>query len=71
MVIFASWQTRRRPDAHKRLILLATIGLADAALGRFQWNRMGLSPAAGAVTGLGLPIVLVIGARLLRFLIGP
>ncbi len=59
-VIFASWRTRRRPDAHKRLVLLATIALVDAALGRFPWSRMGLSPAAGAVTGLGILILLVI-----------
>ncbi len=59
-VILASWLTRRRPDAHKRLILLATIGLTDAALGRFPWDRMGMSPAAGAVTGLGLLVALVV-----------
>lgn len=60
VIIFASWSTRRRPDAHKRLILLATIGLADAALGRFPWDRFGLSPAAGAVIGLGSLILLLI-----------
>ena len=60
VVIFASWRARRRPDAHKRLILLATIGLAEAALGRFPWSQMGFSPAAGAVTGLGLLVLLVI-----------
>jgi hypothetical protein len=60
VVIFASWRTRRQPDAHKRLILLATIGLADAALGRFPWAKIGFSPAAGAVTGLGILIVLLV-----------
>ena len=60
VIIFASWQTRRRPDAHKRLILLSTIALSDAALGRFPWGRMGFSPAAGAVTGLGLLILMLI-----------
>jgi hypothetical protein len=39
IVIFASWRTRRKPDSHKRLILLATIGLAEAAFGRFPWHR--------------------------------
>jgi hypothetical protein len=58
IVIFASWQARRRPDAHKRLILLATIGITGAAFGRFPWDRMGLPPAAGAVTGVGTLIVL-------------
>jgi hypothetical protein len=60
IVIFASWRARRKPASHKRLILLATIGLADAALGRFPWQQMGLSPAQGAVTGLGILILLVI-----------
>ncbi len=60
IVIFASWRARRRPDAHKRLILLSTIALSDAALGRFPWDRMGMSPAAGAVTGLGILLFLII-----------
>jgi chromate transport protein ChrA len=60
VVILASWRARRRPDSHKRLVLLATIGLVDAALGRFPWNQLGLSPAAGAVTGLGILILLVV-----------
>jgi hypothetical protein len=60
ILIFASWRARRRPDAHKRLILLATIGLVEAALGRFPWARMGLSPAGGAVAGLGVLVLLVI-----------
>jgi len=60
VLIFAAWQTRRRPDAHKRLILLGTIALVDAALGRFPWGRFGMSPAAGAVTGLGMLIVLLV-----------
>ena len=65
IVIFASWRARRRPDSHKRLILFATIGLADAALGRFPWSKMGMSPAAGAVTGLGILILFVIAYDLI------
>jgi hypothetical protein len=60
IVIYASWKTRRQPDAHKRLILLATAGLVEAAFGRFPWAKLGLPPAAGALTGLGVLIVLVI-----------
>jgi len=60
IVIFAAWRTRRKPDTHKRLILLATISLTEAAFGRFPWNLIGLPPAAGAVTGLGFLILLVI-----------
>lgn len=60
IVIFASWRARRKPDSHKRLILLATIALSDAALGRFPWHRMGFSPAQGAVAGLGILILLLV-----------
>ena len=60
IVIYASWRARRRPDVHKRLILIATIGLVEAAFGRFPWDRIGLPPAAGAVTGLGIMVLLVI-----------
>jgi hypothetical protein len=65
IVIFASWRARRKPDTHKRLILFATIGLVDAALGRFPWNHLGLPPAAGAVIGLGMLLLLVIGYDLI------
>jgi hypothetical protein len=60
IVISASWRARRRPDAHKRLILIATMGLIAAAFGRFPWSRIGLPPAAGAVTGLGFLLLLLI-----------
>jgi hypothetical protein len=60
VVIFAAWKTRRKPDSHKRLILLATIGLSDAALGRFPWQAIGFSPALGAVTGLSILILLLV-----------
>jgi len=57
IVIYASWRARRRPDAHKRLIMLATMGLVGAAFGRFPWERIGLPPAAGAATGIGVLIL--------------
>jgi hypothetical protein len=60
VVIYAAWQARRRPETHKRLVLLATIGLVEAAFGRFPWARIGFPPAAGAVTGLGVMVLLVI-----------
>jgi len=60
VVIYASWRARRRPDAHKRLILIATVGLCGAAFGRFPWGRIGLPPAAGAVTGIGVLLLLLI-----------
>jgi hypothetical protein len=60
VLIFAAWQTRRRPDAHKRLILFATIALSEAALGRFPWTQMGVSPAVGPPVSLAVLILLVV-----------
>jgi hypothetical protein len=65
IVIYASWRARRRPDAHKRLILIATMGLVAAAFGRFPWARIGLPPAAGAATGLGCLLLLLLVYELL------
>jgi hypothetical protein len=60
IVIYSAWRARRRPDAHKRLILIATMGLVSAAFGRFPWDRIGLPPAAGAATGLGTLLLILI-----------
>lgn len=60
VLIVAAWRARRRPDAHKRLVLLATVGLSDAALGRLPWAQMGIPTAAGAVIGLAALILLVV-----------
>lgn len=67
IVIYAAWRARRTPDAHKRLILIATMGLVAAAFGRFPWARIGLPPAAGAVTGLGVLIFLLVVYELIAF----
>jgi hypothetical protein len=58
-IIYAAWRARRRPEAHKRLILIATMDLVAAAFGRFPWDSIGLPPAAGAVTGLGILLLLL------------
>lgn len=65
VVIFASWRARRRPDAHKRLIMIATMGLVAAAFGRFPWGRIGLPPAAGAMTGVGALLLIMMAFELL------
>jgi len=59
-VIYASWRARRRPDAHKRLILLATFSLVSAAFGRFHWDAVGIPLAAGPATGTGAMILLLL-----------
>jgi hypothetical protein len=61
IVIAAAWRARRRPDAHKRLVLLATISLSTAALGRIPWAQLALSPAAGPAIGLAALILLLVG----------
>ncbi len=65
VIIYASWRARRRPDAHKRLILIATMGLVAAAFGRFPWDRIGFPPAAGAVTGLGVLLLILLAFELI------
>ena len=65
IIIFAAWRARRKPDTHKRLVLLATIGLTEAAFARFPWHQIGLPPAAGAVTGLGILVLLIIAYDLI------
>jgi hypothetical protein len=65
IVIYASWRARRRPDAHKRLILIATMGLVAAAFGRFPWDRIGFPPAAGADAGLGVLLLIFIAFELI------
>jgi hypothetical protein len=65
VLIYGAWATRRKPDSHKRLILYATIAICDAALGRFPWGRIGVSPGTGAVAGLGLILLLPIAYDLI------
>lgn len=60
VVIAAAWKARRRPDAHKRLVVLATVSLSTAALGRIPWAQLELSPAAGPVIGLAALILLLV-----------
>lgn len=65
VIIYAAWRARRRPDAHKRLVLIATMDLVAAALGRFPWARIGFPPAAGAVTGLGILLLILVAYELI------
>jgi hypothetical protein len=62
VVVYASWRTRRTPAAHKRLVLLATIGLSSGGLIRFPWLRMGLGFLGNnaAVIALGLLLLMVV-----------
>lgn len=60
MVILFSYLARRRPDAHKRLVLFATLSIMDAALDRWPYEKVGLNFSAHTWTYLGfllLPVV--------------
>jgi hypothetical protein len=41
------------------------MGLVAAAFGRFPWARIGLPPAAGAATGLGILLLILIAYELI------
>jgi hypothetical protein len=60
ILIWAAWRTRRRPDAHKRLVLLATLSLVEAGFGRFPWRSLGLTPAVGAQGMVALFLVILV-----------
>jgi hypothetical protein len=46
VLVFFAWRARREPAAHKRLILIATIGLMDAAVGRWPVAFLQHNPKA-------------------------
>jgi hypothetical protein len=60
IVIFCSYLARRRPDAHKRLVLLATLSIMDAALDRWPYEKVGLSYSAHTWAYLGLLLLPII-----------
>ncbi|HKO18135.1 MAG TPA: hypothetical protein VJU82_04540, partial [Acidobacteriaceae bacterium] len=42
-----------------------TTGLVGAAFGRFPWDRIGLPPAAGAMTGVGVMLLILLAFELI------
>jgi len=46
VLVFFAYRARRRPAAHKRLILIATIALMDAAVGRWPIAFLQANPKA-------------------------
>jgi hypothetical protein len=46
VLVFFAWRARRRAAAHKRLILLATIAIMDAAVGRWPVHFLMANPKA-------------------------
>jgi len=46
VLVYFAWRARRRAAAHKRLILIATIALMDAAVGRWPIHFLQANPKA-------------------------
>ncbi len=46
VLVFFAYRVRRKPAAHKRLILIATIGIMDAAVGRWPIAFLQANPPA-------------------------
>lgn len=55
-----SWSARRQPATHKRAILLATIVLMDAAIGRWPVALLQAHPPLMGVVELGFILLLVV-----------
>jgi hypothetical protein len=52
-VMLCSYLARSRPDAHKRLVLVATLSIMDAAFDRWPYEKVGLSFSAHSWVFLG------------------
>lgn len=56
--VFFAWKMRRDPAAHKRLILLATIALMDAAIGRWPFAILQTHPPLMGLVELGFVLLM-------------
>lgn len=64
VLIFFAYRMRFQPAAHKRLILIATIAISQAAVGRWPVALLRARPQLGHVVMLGF-VLLVVGYDLL------
>jgi hypothetical protein len=55
-----SYRVRRRPAEHKRLIMIATITILDAAIGRFPFTIAPIGPAAMLAILFSFLLVMVV-----------
>lgn len=58
--VFFAWRTRRKPVAHKRLILIATIALMDAAVGRWPVASLQANPKLMDLVPFGFLLAIVV-----------
>ena len=60
VLVFFAYRARRRPAAHKRLILIATIGIIDAAVGRWPVAFLQSHPPAQDLVPFGFLLAVMI-----------
>jgi hypothetical protein len=60
VLVFFAYRARRRPAAHKRLILIATIGIIDAAVGRWPVAFLQTHPAAQDLIPFGFLLAVMV-----------
>ena len=59
VLVFFAWRARRKPVAHKRLILIATIGLMDAGVGRWPIAYLQANPKMQDLVILGFLLIVM------------
>jgi hypothetical protein len=60
VLVFFAYRARRRPAAHKRLILIATIGIIDAAVGRWPVAFLQAHPPAQDLVPFGFLLAVMV-----------
>ena len=58
--VFSAYAQRSKPEAHKRLILIATIALADAAIGRLPIPLFMQHPPTQDIASFGFLLLIVL-----------
>jgi hypothetical protein len=60
VLVFFAYRARRQPAAHKRLILIATIGIIDAAVGRWPVAFFQAHPPAQDLVPFGFLLAVMV-----------
>jgi hypothetical protein len=60
VLVYFAYKARKQPAAHKRLILIATIGLMDAAVGRWPVAFLQANPKAQDLVPFGFLLVVIL-----------
>jgi hypothetical protein len=60
VLVYFAYRARRQPAAHKRLILIATVAIVDAAVGRWPVAFLQAHPPAQDIVSFGLLLLVVL-----------